>query len=211
MSNNGSKKIACFVETYNFLRKDEAEALNKFKMTAERRGHKFNFIFKKDISKITGYDALFIRATTDPTYTAYMVSRLASENGLKVVDAPKSIEVCANKIDMYGHLERGGVPYIPTVIFTKQDLHSRNIKYLFELFGSPLVLKAPYTSFSKYVEKVASQTGFRMVAKRFFRRSDAIVVQKFLPTTFDWRVGVLDNQVLYVCKYNMIKIGRAHV
>ncbi|MBC7130389.1 hypothetical protein H5T51_04095 [Candidatus Bathyarchaeota archaeon] len=26
-----------------------------------------------------------------------------------------------------------------------------------------------------------------------------------MPTRFDWRVGVLNNQVLYVCKYMMLK------
>jgi glutathione synthase/RimK-type ligase-like ATP-grasp enzyme len=205
LTSNGQKRIACFVETYNFLRSDEATALRNFKLAADRKGHKFDFIFKKDISKIPEYDAVFIRATTDPTYTAYMVSKVAAENGLRVVDSPQSIRICGNKINMYGLLERYGVPYIPTVIFTRQDLRSRNIRYLFKLFGSPLVLKAPYTSFSKYVEKVASESSFRTIAKRFFRRSDAIVVQKFMPTTFDWRVGVLNGRVLYICKYNMIK------
>nr|MDO8098631.1 RimK family alpha-L-glutamate ligase [Candidatus Njordarchaeota archaeon] len=206
MSNhNGLKKIACFVETYNFLRKDEVDALRNFKQTAEMKGHTFNFIYKRDIHTIPQYDSLFIRATTDPTYTAYIVSKLGWENGLKVVDAPKSIQICANKISMYGLLEKHGVPYIPTVIITRDDLRSRNIQALFELFGSPLVLKAPYTSFSRYVEKVASESGFRTIAKRYFRRSDAIVVQRFMPTSFDWRVGVLDRKVLYVCKYAMIK------
>ena len=205
MAHSYTKRIACFVETYNFLRADEASALRRFRMAARKKGHEFDFMFKKDISKIRDYDALFIRATTDPTYTAYLVSKLAQENGLKVVDAPRSIQICANKINMYGLLEKNGVPYIPTVIFTREDLRSRNIRFLFKLFGSPLVLKAPYTSFSKYVEKVASESSFRNVAKRFFRRSDAIVVQKFMPTTFDWRVGVLDGEVLYICKYNMIK------
>jgi glutathione synthase/RimK-type ligase-like ATP-grasp enzyme len=57
------------------------------------------------------------------------------------------------------------------------------------------------------VEKVACETSFRDVAKRFFRRSDILAVQKFMPTAFDWRVGVLDNEVLYVCKY-MVPKGR---
>ena len=69
------------------------------------------------------------------------------------------------------------------------------------------MIKAPYTSFSKYVEKAACETSFRDVAKRFFKKSDVLAVQKFTPTAFDWRVGVLNNDVLYVCKY-MIPKGR---
>ncbi|URA10163.1 ATP-grasp domain-containing protein [Thermospira aquatica] len=35
--------------------------------------------------------------------------------------------------------------------------------------------------------------------------SDLIVVQEFLPTSFDWRVGVLNGEALYVCKYYMAR------
>ena len=30
-----------------------------------------------------------------------------------------------------------------------------------------------------------------------------LIAQEFLPTPFDWRVGVIDGQVLFVCKYFM--------
>jgi glutathione synthase/RimK-type ligase-like ATP-grasp enzyme len=36
-----------------------------------------------------------------------------------------------------------------------------------------------------------------------FAKSDLLIAQEFLPTPFDWRVGIIDNQVLYVCKYFM--------
>jgi glutathione synthase/RimK-type ligase-like ATP-grasp enzyme len=68
-------------------------------------------------------------------------------------------------------------------------------------FGKPVVIKAPYTSFIRYVEKAACETSFREVAKRFFKKSDVLAIQRFTPTSFDWRVGVLGNEVLYVCKY----------
>ncbi|HVP26449.1 MAG TPA: hypothetical protein VMT26_02125, partial [Candidatus Bathyarchaeia archaeon] len=53
----------------------------------------------------------------------------------------------------------------------------------------------------------ACETSFREVAKRYFRKSDVLAVQQFMPTAFDWRVGVLNREVLYVCKY-MIPKGR---
>ncbi len=34
-------------------------------------------------------------------------------------------------------------------------------------------------------------------------RSELIIAQKFLPTEFDWRVGILDRQALFVCRYYM--------
>jgi len=198
-------QIACFVEKYNFTYSDEAEALERFKRTAEQMGHEFNFIFRSGLSEIPKYDAVFIRATTDPLYTAYVVSKTAWELGLKVVDDPESIRICANKIHQYRLFEKYDVPHIPTLFLDKEEFHHRRIEEIFELFGKPVVIKAPYTSFSKYVEKVSCETSFREVAKRFFRRSDYIVVQKFMPSHFDWRVGVLNGEVLYVCKYMMPK------
>jgi len=199
--------IACFVEKYNFTDPRETAALEKFKTAAERLQHKFNFMFRESLSEIPKYDAVFIRATTDPLYTAYVVSKTAWELGLKVVDDPKSIQICGNKIHLYELFQKHGVPHIPTIFLYKDELHHKKVLEIFRTFGRPIVMKAPYTSFSKYVEKVACETSFRDVAKRFFRKSDVLVVQKFMPTAFDWRVGVLNGEVLYVCKY-MVPKGR---
>ena len=199
--------IACFVEKYNFTDSREDDALQTFKRTAEKMGHKFDFMFRENISEIPKYDAVFIRATTDPLYTAYVVSRTASELGLKVVDDPESIQICGNKIHQYSLFRKHNLPHIPTVFINKDDFHHKQLLEIFKEFGKPVVVKAPYTSFSRYVEKVACETSFREVAKRYFRKSDVLAVQKFVPTAFDWRVGVLDDKILYVCKY-MIPKGR---
>jgi len=198
-------RIACFVEKYNFADSREEEALKSFKTVAERLGHEFHFMFRRDISLIPKYDALFIRATTDPLYTAYVFSKTAWEYGLRVIDDPKSIQICANKIHQYKLFEKFDIPRIPTVFLNKEELHHKQILDIFEDFGKPVVLKAPYTSFSRYVEKVSCEASFRDVARRFFRKSDVLAVQKFMPSRFDWRVGVLNGEVLYVCKYMMPK------
>jgi glutathione synthase/RimK-type ligase-like ATP-grasp enzyme len=199
--------VACFVEKYNFTEPEEAEALQNFKSTAEEMGHSFDFMFRENLSKIPKYDAVFIRATTDPLFTAYIVSKTAWELGLNVVDDPKSIQICGNKIHLYSLFEKHDVPSIPTIFLNKDELHHRKMLNIFRTFGRPVVVKAPYTSFSRYVEKVACETSFREVAKRFFRKSDVLVVQQFMPTAFDWRVGVLNGEILYVCKY-MVPKGR---
>jgi glutathione synthase/RimK-type ligase-like ATP-grasp enzyme len=200
-------RIACFVEKYNFSDPREALALQNFKRAAEKLGHEFNFLFRESLMEIPKHDSVFIRATTDPLYTAYIVSKTAWELGLKVVDDPKSIQICGNKIHLYSLFNKYDIPQIPTIFLKKNELHHKRITEIFKIFGRPVVVKAPYTSFSRYVEKVACETSFREVAKKFFRRTDVLVVQKFMPTAFDWRVGVLNNEVLYVCKY-MVPKGR---
>lgn len=67
----------------------------------------------------------------------------------------------------------------------------------------PLVLKAPNSSFSAYVEKVSTPDEFLRFGKKFLRRSDIIIVQQYLPSRFDWRVVLLDNKVISVVKYVM--------
>lgn len=200
-------KIACFVEKYNFSDPREETALANFKSAAESADHEFAFMFREGISEVPLYDAVFIRATTDPLYTAYIVSKMAAEYGLRVIDDPKSIQICGNKIHQYALFEKYGIPRIPTVLMSREDLHHKRLAEIFETLGKPVVVKAPYTSFSRYVEKVACETSFRDVAKRYFRKSDVLAVQKFVPTAFDWRVGVLNGKILYVCKY-MIPKGR---
>jgi len=200
-------RISCFVEKYNFTDPREERALQNFKSTAEKLGHEFDFTFRENLSEIAKHDAVFIRATTDPLFTAYIVSKTAWELGLRVVDDPDSIKICGNKIHLYSLFEKHDIPRIPTIFLNKDKFHHRRLLEVFQSFGKPVVVKAPYTSFSRYVEKVACETSFREVARRFFRKSDVLAVQKFMPTTFDWRVGVLNGEVLYVCKY-MIPKGR---
>ena len=205
--NTSVSRIACFVEKYNFTDPREEGALNNFKKAAEASGNQFSFLFRENIQDIPNYDAVFIRATTDPLFTAYIVSKTAYEYGLRVIDDPESIKICANKVHQYELFEKYDVPRIPTMFLSKDDMHHKKIEEIFDTLGKPVVIKAPYTSFSRYVEKAACETSFRDVAKRFFKKSDVLAIQKFTPTSFDWRVGVLGNDVLYVCKY-MIPKGK---
>jgi glutathione synthase/RimK-type ligase-like ATP-grasp enzyme len=36
-----------------------------------------------------------------------------------------------------------------------------------------------------------------------FEDTDLLLAQRFMPTDFDWRVGVLDGEPLFVCQYRM--------
>jgi len=94
-------KIACFVEAYNFDLKSERSALSKFKSTAESMGHSFEFIYKDDISK---YQIMMLSLSAlllIPAALPYIVSRLAEQSGLKVIDDPHSIRTCSNKVILH--------------------------------------------------------------------------------------------------------------
>lgn len=176
-------------------------ALVKCRDTAESMGHTVEFIFPVDIKKIPRLDALFIRADTDPMNTTYVAARMAEMYGVPVIDDPTTIRICADKINMYMHLQNKNVSMPKTRFLRKKELDELQARKLFEELGSPLVLKEPSTSFSVRVEKVSEVEELLKVARRFFKLSDWIVVQEYIESRFDWRVGVINGQLLYACRY----------
>ena len=191
-------KLACFVEAYNFNDKSERGALSKFRSTAESLGHSFDFIFKDKIPDIPQYDALFIRATTDPGNSAYIASRLAQQHGLKVIDDPQSIRACSNKAILHDLFNKNNIPSPKSVLFTGEE---NTIDEIFDMLGIPVIIKTPYTRFSSHVEKANNREEFIEISKRFLRKSKIVIVQEYIRSDFDWRVGILKNEILYLCKY----------
>jgi glutathione synthase/RimK-type ligase-like ATP-grasp enzyme len=53
------------------------------------------------------------------------------------------------------------------------------------------------------VTKVESAAVFLPALKRPLQKSDLVITQEYIPTAFDWRLGVLDRRPLFVCKYFM--------
>ena len=196
-------RLAIFTERYTIRRSVELTALTNFRIAAGKLGHDCDFLFRSEIMSIPRYDGLLIRALTDPLNTSYVAARLAQVSGLKVIDEPDSIVVCCDKVNMYQHLMRAGVPMPDTCFLTDDQVTTEQAHELFESYGTPLVLKAPNSSFSAYVEKVHDAASFVKVGKRFLRRADRLVVQQYLPSAFDWRVTILDGKVLSVVKYVM--------
>ncbi|MCS6971169.1 MAG: RimK family alpha-L-glutamate ligase [Planctomycetota bacterium] len=196
-------RIAIFTERYTIRRSIELTALTNFRIAAGKLGHDCDFIFRSEIMSIPRYDGLLIRALTDPLNTSYVAARMAQACGLRVLDEPYSIVVCCDKVNMYQHLMRAGVPIPDTCFLTDDQVTPEQAHELFERYGKPLVLKAPNSSFSAYVERVHDVASFIKIGRRFLRRADRLVVQQYLPSAFDWRVTILDGKVLSVVKYVM--------
>jgi glutathione synthase/RimK-type ligase-like ATP-grasp enzyme len=194
-------KLGIFVNRQTLSSSEQLTALVKCRDVAESMGHTVEFIFPVDIKKIPKLDALFIRANTDPMNTTYVAAKMASLYGIPVIDDPESIRVCADKINMYMHLMKKGISMPRTRFLSKKELDESLAREIFEELGTPLVLKEPSTSFSARVEKVTSPDELLKIAKRFFKLSDWIVVQEYIESRFDWRIGVINGELLYACRY----------
>jgi glutathione synthase/RimK-type ligase-like ATP-grasp enzyme/N-acetylglutamate synthase-like GNAT family acetyltransferase len=174
-------------------------ALEKFKHAANKKGLYVEFITKRDLDKINEFDALFIRETTSVNDHTYEFSRVAYAEGLVVIDDPWSILKCSNKIYQNELFKKHKILTPSTTIFTKNLFDKKQLITL----NYPLVLKQPDSAFSIGITKVENALEALSALKDLFIKSDMVVCQEFLYSNFDWRIGILDNQAIFACKYYM--------
>jgi glutathione synthase/RimK-type ligase-like ATP-grasp enzyme len=173
-------------------------ALQKFEKAAAEVGLQVEFITRADLARLPEFDALFIRDTTFANHYTYRFSRRASAEGLVVIDDPDSILRCNNKVYLAELLSRHNIPAPRTLM-----VHPDNVGQIISSLGLPCVLKQPDSSFSLGVAKVESESELLVKVNELLQKSELIVAQEWLPTEFDWRVGILDRRPLFVCKYFM--------
>jgi glutathione synthase/RimK-type ligase-like ATP-grasp enzyme len=174
------------------------EALEHFRIAARALGMRPEIIGRDDIDRLAQFDALFIRDTTNVNHYTYRFARRAASEGLVVVDDPDSILKCTNKVYLNELLSRHRVPVPKTLM-----VHRENVDQIVPLLGLPCILKQPDSAFSLGVSKVESEAALATCLDTLFTKSDLVIAQQWLPTVFDWRVGVFDRRPLYVCKYFM--------
>ncbi|MCA8912750.1 MAG: RimK family alpha-L-glutamate ligase, partial [Planctomycetes bacterium] len=144
------------------------------------------------------FDALFIRETTSVNHHTYRFSRRAANLGLVVIDDPISILRCTNKVYLAELLDHAGIPAPRTLI-----AHEDNLDDVIIHLGLPCVLKRPDGAFSQGVMKAADVGQLKSVIETMLKDSDLVIAQEWMPTEYDWRIGVLDGEALYACRYHM--------
>ncbi len=175
-------------------------AINKFIHAAEDLGFSTELITKDDFNRLSEFDALLIRDTTSVNHYTYRFARRAAANGLVVIDDPESIVKCTNKVYLAELLSKNKVCSPKTIIVHKDNKHQ--VK---ELLGLPCILKQPDSSFSQGVIKVNEDKQLEEEMEKFLSRSDLIICQEYIPTDFDWRIGIMNHKPLFACKYFMAK------
>lgn len=183
----------------------EVAALDRFRAAAAARGLEPHIVPRTALRRLREFDAVFLRVPTDPENAAFAWSRAAELHGLPVLDDARSILVCSDKVHMHGRLALRGVPTPCTLVLRRSGVTHESASAILADMGPEVVLKAPHSSFSSHVEKVRTADDFVRVAERFLHRADRIVVQEFVPSEFDWRVGVLAGAPLYACRYRIPK------
>lgn len=174
------------------------KTLQAFARAGKALGIDVDVIGKDDFGRLGEYDALFIRATTAVEHFTYRFARRAEAMGLVVIDAPRAILQATNKVYQSELFSRHGIPTPRTRL-----LHKDNVAEAVAELSYPLVIKRPDSSFSQGVRKAADRTQLDALLEEFFRSSDLVVAQEFVPSDFDWRIGVLDRRFLFAARYWM--------
>jgi glutathione synthase/RimK-type ligase-like ATP-grasp enzyme len=176
----------------------DPDALKSFCRAGEALGIRCELIERDAYGRLAEFDGLFIRETTAVDHHTYRFARRAAAEGLVVIDDPVSIVRCTNKVYLAEALARHKIATPMTVTFGREGAGEAP-----RATGFPCVLKRPDSSFSAGVVKVESAEDFERTVLALFEETDLLVAQEFVPTDFDWRIGVLDGRPLYASRYFM--------
>jgi glutathione synthase/RimK-type ligase-like ATP-grasp enzyme len=193
--------FATLVDANEALPPSSISSLKHWARIAARMGVEVEPIGKRDLSRLANYDALFIRETTSISNHTYRFARRAQQEGMPVIDDPVSMIRCTNKVYLDELMAGNGIPVPKTVMIAGTD----DLPRAADLLGFPMVLKIPDSSFSRGVSKVGSLGELKALATTWLEDSDLLLAQKFMPTAYDWRIGVLGGKPLFAVQYLMAK------
>jgi glutathione synthase/RimK-type ligase-like ATP-grasp enzyme len=192
--------IAVLCNPQDQLPPSKPATIEKLVRIGAQMGLEVEPIRRQDFLRLGEFDALFIRETTALNNHTYRFARKAEREGMAVIDDPTSIVRCTNKVYLAELMAANNLPTPRTIV-----LDRRHLKAIGSQLGFPLVLKVPDGSFSRGVFKVKDEAELKARASDLLEDSDLILAQEYVPTQFDWRVGVLNREPLYVCQYFMSK------
>ena len=195
-ANKGRPRLAILWDRNEAHKPSNEEALQRFVKAAPLVGLEAELIGPEALERLSEFDALFNRAGPEGIIEEFV--RKAESLGMPVVDDPESIVKCGNKVYMQELLNRHRIATPRTLI-----VHRGNIDEIVPTLGLPCVLKLPDSGFGLDVVKIESEDGLRKEVERFFAQSELLIAQEWLPSDFDWRVGVYDRRPLFVAKYFM--------
>lgn len=199
-TSNFDYDLAILVQPNDIAPPSNQKALKKFMELAEKTGFYTEIVGPKDLSQLSSFDALFIRQSTEVNNEAYAFARKAQQEGIALIDYPDAILKCCNKVFMAEALRNAGIPTPETVI-----VHKDNKQDVLDVTGLPVVLKSPDSTFSFGVKKAETKEEYEKTVSEMLKESELVIAQKFSPSEYDWRIGVLDGKAFYACRYYMAK------
>ena len=195
--------LAILYDPDEALPPSDMAALEKFVRIGQSMRVDVELITKKSYRRIPEFDALFIRTNTAIDHYTYQFSRKAEQEGLAVMDDPTSILRCTNKVYLHELMKRHNIPTPKGHIINRSNFTSGILPQMEQDLGYPMILKIPDGSFSRGMHKAKTAEQVMEFGAELLQRSRLILAQEYIYTEFDWRVGILRGEPLYVCQYRM--------
>jgi len=181
----------------------DRRALNRFVEIAKKMNINAELITAEDSTRLMEFDALFIRQTTELNHITYQMAQKAAQADLVVIDDPISIIRCTNKVYLKELLDKEQIATPDSILLFNSNQNS--FEQVSKQLGLPIVIKIPDGSFSHGVKKVKNKEEFDTTIESLFQKSAILLAQKYIPTDYDWRIGILNKEPIYACKYYMAK------
>ncbi|MFC3031903.1 RimK family protein [Pseudoalteromonas fenneropenaei] len=181
----------------------DKDAISKFVKAARKHGIHAEVKTTETLEDVSQYDALFIRQTTAIDHATYRLASKAEAKGVVVIDDATSILRCCNKVYLHDAFSYSKVPTLKTE--TVSDANPETLAQLEATFTYPMVLKMPEGSFSRGVFKVKDITELTARLSELLAESALVLVQEYLYTEYDWRIGVLNGRAIFACRYFMAR------
>lgn len=173
-------------------------ALERLTRAGARRGLLVERIGKGDLARLGEYDALFVRTVTAINHVSFTFAQTADSLGMPVIDDPASIVKCSNKIFLYELFRKHGLAIPDTAVLAPKSWREE-VKPL----GFPVILKVPDGTFSLAVKRADDPAALEALTRELFRQTPLLLAQRFTPSDFDWRVGILEGEILWTVRYHM--------
>lgn len=192
--------LAILVQSNDSAPPSNSKAIKKFTELAEKMNFYVEIISPRDLSRLSSFDALFIRQSTEVNNEAYAFARKAQQEDIALVDYPDAILKCCNKVFMAEALANANIPTPKTII-----VHKENRNEVLKVTGLPCVLKSPDSTFSFGVKKADTVDEYNELVNVMLKKSDLIIAQEYTYSEYDWRIGILDDKPIFACRYYMAK------
>lgn len=192
--------LAILVQPNDPAPPSNTKAIKKFVELAEKMNFYVEIVAPNDLSRLSAFDALFIRQSTEVNNEAYAFARKAQQEDIAIIDYPDAILKCCNKVFMAEALQIANIPTPKTVI-----VHKENKNKVLDITGLPVVLKSPDSTFSFGVKKAKTKDEYFELVNQMLKKSELVIAQEYSPSEYDWRIGILDDKPIFACRYYMAK------
>lgn len=190
--------IGLLIEPYSPTAPSDRASIQAFMEAGERAGRRVELLQASEPERLRGLCALLVRATTSAVGPVAELVRRADALGVAILEPPEVLVRCCNKAWQAARFAAWGVPTPRTLLVQAGDA-----ALVERALGYPCVLKLPDSSGGEHVRRAEDRPALERLLAEFTAASAVVVAQAWTPSEFDWRIGLLDGELLFASRYNM--------